>query len=127
MADEFLLVEPPAAHGEGPGLAPGDAGAGATGARQLGAEGVGLPFEQHFEGPLVEARRGRLRDLFHGVEIEFERGGVVAARASGDDSSPLGGEFVELAELGRGEGFSRHDGSRLGVRTRTAVKMLPSM
>lgn len=84
-------------------------------------------FEEDFERSLVESGRGGLSNLFHGVEIEFERCVLVAAGSSGDNFAPLGGEFTEFLKLGRGERLSRHAGSYLGVRTQTAVKILPSM
>lgn len=127
MADRFALIESSPAHGEGAGLASGDTGPSAIGARQLGAEGVGWSFEKDFEGSRVKAGGGGLRDLFHGIEIEVESRAIIAAGPSGDDFSPLGSQFVEFLKLRRGKGTSRHDGSGLGVRTQTAVKILPSM
>ena len=87
---------------------------------------MGLSFEKNFEGSLIEAGGGGLSDLLHGIEIEFERRVFVAASPSSDDFSPLSGQFMQFLKLRRGEGTSRHDGSSLGVRTETAVKILRS-
>jgi hypothetical protein len=75
----------------------------AGGAGVLGAERLGLLFQEGGEGPFGQAgSRGR-GDLLHGLEIDIQARAGLAEGTTGNDFPPLGSEFTDFLELLRGD------------------------
>lgn len=102
MADRFVGSNATAGPVQGAWRAGDDTKGAARGAGELGAEGLGLLFQECGQGSFGQSTGGGLSDLFHGVEIGVESGSVVAEGASCDDFAPGLCEVTDfLEELGR--------------------------
>jgi hypothetical protein len=92
----------------------------AVGTGDLGAEGLGLLFEQGGECAFGQSSGGGVGELLHGVEIGVESRAVVAEGASGDNFAPGSGEVVDFLEKFGGKRLTGHGESYLGVTVEAA-------
>jgi hypothetical protein len=69
VGDRLTLADGPAGDLQGAGFAVDGTGGAAVGAGGLGAEGLGLLFQQGGEGALGQAGGGGVGELLHGVEV----------------------------------------------------------
>src|SRR5262249_58644050 len=100
---------------QGSVLAPNRAGAATVGAGLLGAQPLGLLFDQGGEGSFGEASGSRRSDLLHRVQIDIGAWAGVAESVAGNDLAPAGSQSTDLLEVFSGELTTWHGQPCLGV------------
>ena len=108
MAQRFALGERAGADVQGPLGASDGAGAPAVGAGLLGAEPLGLLFQQGGEGALGQAGGGGRGDLLHGVQIDLGPRAGLAEGVPGHDFAPARSQVTDFLEFLRRELATRH-------------------
>jgi hypothetical protein len=108
VTDRLALGERAGAHGQGSVLASDRAEASAVGTGLLGAQPLGLLFQQGGQGPFGQAGGGGGGDLLHRVQIDVGAWAGVAEGVTGHDLAPAGGQFTEFPEVFSGEFAAWH-------------------
>jgi hypothetical protein len=113
VTERFAVGERASADVQGSFRTSDRAAAAAAGTRLLGAEPVGLLFQQGGEGSFGQASSGGRRDLLHGVEIDVGVGSRLAEGATGDHLAPVASQLTDILEILGGELPMRHGQSCL--------------
>jgi hypothetical protein len=127
MTHRFVVRQLAALDNQRPRLASERAGRAAGRTGLLRPQRLGLLFQEDGNRPLRQSGRSRLSDLFHGGQIDVGAGSGVAEGASGDDLTPLGGQFADILEVLGVELRVRHRLSLLELAQITKGARLPTL
>ncbi len=89
--------------------------ASAAGTGLLGAQLVGLVFQQRREGSFGQAGGGGASNLLHRVQIDLQAGPGLAEGVPGNNFAPTRSQVTDFLEVLRGEFALRHGQSCLAL------------
>src|SRR5688500_7040610 len=127
MTDRFVMIERPAACGDGAILVAKEAELAAVGTGVVAIEGSGLLSGGGFQGAGGQTTHGDHSDLFHSVQIDIGSWPLFSSGLFADDFAPASREFVDGVEVLLSESTLCHLASLLEVASNRREELLLAM